>query len=179
MLVYHVVTDRDMAEGQRIIFDERNRSGVWQRVMARKDLVAEVYAHPERFPAPLEHHLDVAIRELAMEEVRAREFPHLPSRLAALYVSRTLGEAERWAEFFVRIGRPVFSIVEIRTDSECFVGDACNCFDGTPDHADNLARARRYWQNLPNEEGEPIWEMLAGGELTVVRIVRRIDRNIG
>lgn len=178
MITYHVVTDRPMVLGQKIIFDEEHHSGVYQRVMDRVELVRDVYAHPEKYPLPLEHHLDVAIRELAMEQVRKEKFPEYPSRMACLYVSRTLEESVRWAEFFSRIGRPTYSIVKLSIDGHCFVGDACNCFDGTPDLEDNLAKAEHYWLNLPNDEGEPIHEMLVDGIITVEEIVKEINANI-
>ena len=71
MTVYHVVTDRPMSVGQKIIFDENNHSGVYQRVMDKIDVVNEIYKNPENYQAnELEHHTSVALRELAMEEVR-------------------------------------------------------------------------------------------------------------
>lgn len=178
MFAYHVVTERPMTVGQQIAFDEHHHSGVYQRVMEREALVRDVYAHPEKYPLPLEHHLDVALRELAMEQVRQEKFPAYPSRMASLYVSQTLEEAKRWAEFFTRIGRPTFAIVKLRVEGRCFVGDACNCFDGTPDLAANLAKAEHYWCNLPNDEGEPIHEMLVDGVITVEEIIEEINANL-
>lgn len=178
MKVYHVVCDRPLQVGQRIIFDEENRSGVYQRVMALADTAADVLAHPEKYPLPLEHHLDVAIRELAMEQVRREHYPEYPSRMACLYVSREVGPAKQWAEYFASLGRPTYAVVELEVEGRCFVGDALNCFDGTPDQADNLARAERYWQNAPNEDGDPIWEMLVDGDIRVVRVIEEINANI-
>lgn len=179
MRVYHVVTERPMTVGQTIIFDDAHHSGVYQRVMALADTAEDVYAHPEKYPLPLEHHLDVALRELAMEQVRREKFPQYPSRMACLYVSRELEESKRWGEFFARIGRPTYAIVEMEVRGRCFVGNACNCFDGTPDRAANLAAAEHYWLNLPDRDGEePIWEMLVDGEIEVVRIVEEINANL-
>lgn len=178
MRVYHVVSDRPMEVGQVIRFDENNRSGVWQRVMALADTAADVLAHPEKYELPLEHHLDVAIRELAMEQVRQERYPQYPSRMACLYVSRELAPAKEWAAYFARLGRPTYAIAELEVEGRCFVGDAINCFDGTPDQADNLARAECYWSNAPNGEGEPIWEMLVDGDIRVVRIVEEINANV-
>ena len=178
MFAYHVVTERPMVLGQKIVFDADHHSGVYQRVMERESLVRDVYAHPEKYPLPLEHHLDVAIRELAMEQVRQEKFPQYPSRMASLYVSQTLEESKRWAEFFTRIGRPTYAIVKLKVEGRCFIGDACNCFDGTPDLADNLARAEHYWLKLPNADGEPIHEMLVDGVITVEEIVEEINANL-
>ena len=174
----HVVTDRPMTVGQYIIFDETHHSGVYARVMALADTAADVYAHPEKYPLPLKHHLDVALRELAMEEVRREKYPQYPSRMACLYVSRELEESRRWGEFFARIGRPTYAIVELKITGRIFVGNACNCFDGMPDKAANLAQSERYWQNLPNEEDGCIWEMLADGDIEVVRVVEEINANL-
>ena len=94
MLVYHVVTDRPMALGQRLRFDEGHCSGVCRRVQEKEAAVAAVYASPEQYRGvALEHHLAVALRELAMEEVRQEEYPDYPSRLRCLYASGTLAEA--------------------------------------------------------------------------------------
>lgn len=178
MRVYHVVCDRPLVVGQTIRFDESNRSGVYQRVMALTETAADVLAHPEKYELPLEHHLDVAIREMAMEQVRREHYPEYPSRMACLYVSRELEPAKQWAEYFARIGRPTYAVAEMEVEGRCFVGDALNCFDGTPDQADNLARAERYWQNAPNGEGDPIHELLVDGDIRVVRIVEEINANI-
>lgn len=178
MFVYHVVTERPMQVGQQIVFDEHHHSGVYQRVMEREALVQDVYAHPDQYPLPLEHHLDVAVRELAMEQVRREKFPHFPSRMASLYTSQTLEESRDWAAFFIRIGRPTYAIVKLRVEGRCFIGDACNCFDGTPDLADNLGKAEHYWRNLPNDEGRPIHEMLVDGLITVEEIVEEINANL-
>lgn len=175
---YHVVTDRPMTVGQHIIFDEDHHSGVYSRVMGLKDKAADVYAHPEKYTLPLEHHLDVALRELAMEEVRREKYPQYPSRMACLYVSRELEDSRRWGEFFARIGRPTYAIVELKISGRIFEGNACNCFDGTPDKVANLAKAERYWKNLPNEDNEYIYEMLADGDIEVVRIVEEINANL-
>ena len=79
---YHVVTERPMAVGQVICFDETHHSGVWQRVMEKAALVQDIYAHPQQYDSNrLEHHTAVALRELALEEVRKTDYPQFPSRL--------------------------------------------------------------------------------------------------
>ena len=210
MTVYHVVTDRPMSVGQKIIFDENNHSGVYQRVMDKIDVVNEIYKNPENYQAnELEHHTSVALRELAMEEVRKEElinkledstnFTNTHNvieqlsgvtdwtgeqtdkliRMSCLYVSRTYEEAERWGEFFARIGRPTYSIVELEVKGTYFIGDATKCFDGQTDKSINKELARLYWENPQREDNKnEVCEMLVDGEIMVLTIIKEINANI-
>lgn len=180
MYVYHVVTDRPMEEGQQIIFDETHHSGVYQRVYEKMDIVNDIYANPNKYKTEaLEHHISVAMRELALEEVRKKRYPTYPSRMACLYVTNKLEEADRWAEFFSRIGRPTYHIVKLEIKGNCFVGDATKCFDGQLNKQENLRLAELYWENSPNDtDRPPIIEMLVDGYIKVVEIIREINANI-
>ena len=101
MIVYHVVTDRPMRVVQTIFFYENNHSGVYHLVVDKIDAVNEIYKNPAHYQADtLEHHTSVALRELAMEEVRKEEYPFYPSRMCCLYVSNTYEEAVQWGDFF-------------------------------------------------------------------------------
>ena len=61
-----------MTPGRRIVFDENQHSGVYARVMARAREARDCCAHPRQ---KLNHPLMPALRELALEEVRQKEFP--------------------------------------------------------------------------------------------------------
>lgn len=176
--VYHVVTDRPMHLGQRIIFDETNHNGVYQRVKDQLAAVHDIYSNPSNYDAKtLEHHTRVALRELALEEVRKRSYPEYPSRLNCLYVSDCIEDAEKWAELFIDWGRPTYSIVKLRVRGNCFTGDANNCFYGDVKEAKNLLLAERYWKNLPNLQGKlPIKETLVDGHIEVIQIIKEINQ---
>ena len=180
MIAYHVVTDRPMHVGQRILFDEVHHSGVYQRVYDKADIVNNIYANPSEYDSDkLEHHTAVALRELALEEVRREKYPHYPSRLSCLYVSASYEEADNWGIFFARIGRPTYHIVKVSIRGSCFPGDATKCFRGQTDHQENLKLAEEYWKN-PADPANPsaICEMLVNGEITVVEIVKEINANL-
>ena len=82
MYVYHVVTDRPMYVGQEIIFDENHHSGVYQRVYEKIDIVNKIYANPSEYNADdLEHHTSVALRELALEEVRQKKISSISIKI--------------------------------------------------------------------------------------------------
>ena len=180
MIFYHVVSDRPKAVGQRFLLDAAHPNGVHDRVYAQRHVTEEIYAHPERYEsAALPHDVCVALRELAMECVRREKFPQYPSRMAALYVSESYEEAVRWAEYFVRIGRPTYCVAKVAVHGNCFRGDACNCFDGTVSEEENLRLAERYWQNAENDEGHaPITEVLVDGEIEIVEILQVFNANL-
>ena len=173
-IFYHVVTDKPMKVGQELIFDDNHHSGVYDRVYSYKEKVDDIYKNPEAYKnIELEHHLKVALRELAIEEVRKEKYPDYPSRLASLYVSNTLSEAEKWYNLFIELGRPTYAIVKVEVDGNIYIGDANNCFDGTIDKNKNLELAEKYWKYKENIEGkEPIVEILASGKIRVIEIVK-------
>ena len=120
-----------------------------------------------------DHHLKVALRELALEEVRIKKYPNYPSRLSSLYVSKTLEEAEKWYKLFIELGRPTYSIVKVEVDGNEFIGDAQNCFDGTKDKNKNMELAEYYWKNEGNFKGkDPIIEIIVDGKIKVIDIIK-------
>lgn len=180
MLVYHVVTDRPMYVGQHIVFDEEHHSGVYQRVYEKLDIVKDIYSNPKKYDEEtLEHHTSVALRELALEEVRQKKYPQYPSRMGCLYVSQTFEEAERWGDFFAQIGRPTYHIVKLEVEGNCFVGDATKCFKGCLSKEENLKLAEAYWEREADADNQQaVREMLVDGQITVVEIVKEINANI-
>lgn len=180
MYAYHVVTDRPMYVGQTITFDEEHHSCVYQRVQDKIEIVNDIYSNPSKYNAEnLEHHTSVALRELALEEVRQKRYPHYPSRMSCLYVSKTFEEADNWAKFFARIGRPTYHIIKLEIEGNCFVGDATKCFKGQVDKQENLKLAEAYWESkIDDTEPNVVCEMLVDGHITVVEIVKEINANI-
>lgn len=176
---YHVVTEKPMHLGQHILFDETHHSGVYQRVMAQSDRVRDIYKNPQRYKnAELEYPVIVALRELALEEVRREKYSHYPSRMSCLYVSETLQESEQWADYFVSVGRPTFQIVKVRITGNHFIGDAAKCFDATTSREENLKLAEKYWKNSENSPDEPpIQEFLVNGDIEIVEIMKEINKN--
>ena len=175
---YHVVTDKPMYLGQEIIFDNNHHSGVYNRVYELKNKVDDIYTNPDKYEGTeFDHHLKVALRELALEEVRQEKYPQYPSRLSSLYVSNTLDEANKWYDLFIELGRPTYQIVKVEVDGNVYVGDAHNCFEGTISKSKNLEMAEYYWSSKTNFKGkEPIVEILVDGKIKVVEIVRENEK---
>lgn len=180
MIAYHVVTDKPMHVGQQIIFDEEHHSGVYKRVYDKIDTVNDIYADSTKYGAEtLEYHTSVALRELALEEVRQKKYPQYPSRMGCLYVSKSFKEAENWGKLFVELGRPTYHIVKLDIKGNCFIGDATKCFKGQLSKEENLRLATLYWESsIDIEKEQAICEMLVDGQITVIEIVKEINANI-
>ncbi len=180
MFFYHVVSDKPKQVGQYFVLDEKHPNGVYDRVYAQMSTVEDIYRNPEKYRGvELPYNVGVALRELALEKVRKEKFPQYPSRMAALYVSKTYEEAERWGEYFARIGRLTYCVAKIEVSGNCYYGDAYKCFDGTISEEENLRLAEIYWLNGPNEDGhEPITEVLVNGDIKVVEILKEINANV-
>ena len=179
-IFYHVVTERPMELGQVIVFDKNNRSGVYNRVYELKDVVNEIYLNPSKYDeAKLDHHTKVALRELALEEVRRNDYPNYPSRLESLYVSKTIEEAQNWYNYFISLGRPTFQIVKVKVNGNSFTGDACNCFEGTVNKDDNIKLSKIYWSGKDNLLGQkPVYETIVSGKIEVIEIIKENDNLI-
>jgi hypothetical protein len=177
---YHVVTDTPMHPGQIIHFDEHHHNGVYQRVMDKLEIIRDIYAHPDHYDADtLEHHSAVALRELALEEVRKKHYSAYPSRLSCLYVSNDIEDAKKWGELFVTWGRPTYHVVKLNIYGNRFIADANNCFSPSLNRETNLSMAQRYWKNEPNLSGElPITEILVDGTIQIVDIIEQINKNV-
>jgi hypothetical protein len=174
--VYHVVTEKPMTLNQIIIFDNDHHSGMFNRVYERENIVKDIYANLNKYEnQTFDHHLKVAIRELAMEEVRKKDFPNYPSRLSSLYVCESLDDSMKWYNYFKKINRPTFGIVKLEIlEGKIFSGDANNCFDGTINKRQNIELARHYWSNLPNKKQLPVLkETIVDGKLKVIKIMKK------
>ena len=180
MYAYHVVTDRPLKVGQQLIFDEAHHNGVYQRVCEKINIVKDIYSNPANYNAEtLEHHTSVAMRELALEEIRKTKYPAYPSRMSCLYVSRTFEEADNWGKYFAKISHPTYNIVKLEIDGNCFCGDATKCFDAQLDEQENMRLADIYWKNESNDADDPpIVEMLVDGHIKVVEMIKEINANV-
>ena len=175
---YHVVTERPMHLGQIITFDNNNHSGVYNRVMDKLEIVKDIISNPDKYKqSELDHHTKVALRELALEQVRKEKYPNYPSRLESLYVSKNIEDAEMWANSFIAKDRQVFQIVKLKTDGNEFTGDAYNCFEGSIDEQQNILNSYNYWDNKDNNTGnKPIWETLINGNIEVIEIIKDFSK---
>ncbi|MBW8352098.1 DUF2441 domain-containing protein [Bacillus sp. IITD106] len=178
--LYHVVTEKPMVLGQIIIFDNDHYNGVYDRVMACKNILdgnKPIDDLSKFINLNLEYWTVRTYRELALEKVRKEKYPNYPSRMSCLYTSKTLSDAEMWANSFIKSGRKTYQIVKLRTNGKMFDGDAYNVFDGTDNAEENERNADDYWSNKPNKRGKKkLVETLIDGNIEVIEIVKELSK---
>ena len=163
---YHVVTERPMVLNQVIIFDESNTNGVGNRVqkvegLSNNSIENELDEMDKIILKDMARWSQISKREIALEEVRKKHYGTYPSRMASLYVSTSLDDAKKWAEYFISVGRNTYQIVELESSGNSFTGDAKNCWYESPSKEDSIIKANHYWQNKSNiHDEEPIYETI-------------------
>lgn len=60
--------------------------------------------------------------------------------------------------------------MKLKAKGRVFSGDACNCFDGVSNEAENISKARVYWENKTHNE-KPVIETIVDGEIIVEEII--------
>jgi len=177
---YHVVTEKPMHLGQVIIFDNEHENAVARRINKVKRIREKVVNSIDDMDdidkliyEDFEKWSNIADREIALEKIRKEEFSDYPSRMACLYVSTSLEDAEKWADYFISVGRSTYQIVELENDGNQFTGDAHNCWYECPSEDESYIRARHYWNRKPNLKNEaPIYETIIAGRIKVIKIIK-------
>ena len=110
-----------------------------------------------------------AIREVIVEMVRLQEYPHYPSRLSCLYVTKSYEDVLKWKAVFESYNRQILQIVKLRVNGNCFEGDGeLLPKDDGISFARKIEQARAYWQGNENNE---LSEILIDGIIEVVEII--------
>ncbi|MFC7688074.1 DUF2441 domain-containing protein [Ureibacillus sp. GCM10028918] len=185
--VYHIVTRNKMRLGQIIHFDENQYNTLYRFFFENE----QVNSKGEDFTQILQNHYtneglnldkanaDVvikylgqttrAIREVIVEMVRLKEFPHYPSRLSCLYAAKTYEDVLKWKKIFDSFNRKVLQIVKLKVVGNYFEGDEVLLpkEDGIS-FSKKIDQAREYWSDNKSNE---IPEILINGKIEVAEII--------
>lgn len=185
--VYHLVTRNKMHLGQTIHFESNERNTLYRFFFEKE----QMNTNGEDFFQILRGnysndglHLDKenadvvvnyagqtirAIREVIVEMVRLQEYPHYPSRLSCLYVTKSYEDVLKWKAVFESYNRQILQIVKLRVNGNCFEGDGeLLPKDDGISFARKIEQARAYWQGNENNE---LSELLVDGIIEVVEII--------
>lgn len=189
--VYHLVTRNKMQLGQILYFGQHEKNTLYrfffekeQRNIQGEDAFQILRnGHSETGLQLSKEDAEVVlsymgssvrgIREMIVEMVRLQEFPHYPSRLACLYVTKGYEDLLKWKKLFESYNRKILQIVKLRVDGNYFEGDGEQLpkEDGTS-FAKKIEQARNYWLNHDNAD---LAEMLVDGIIEVVEIIEEFE----
>ena len=189
--VYHLVTRNKMQLGQILHFGQHEKNTLYrfffekeQRNIQGEDAFQILRnGHSETGLQLAKEDAEVVlnymgssvrgIREMIVEMVRLQEFPHYPSRLACLYVTKSYEDLLKWKKVFESYNRKILQIVKLKVDGNYFEGDGERLpkEDGTS-FAKKMEQARSYWQNHSKAD---LAEMLVDGTIEVVEIIEEFE----
>ena len=187
LYVYHIVTRKRMALGQKFSFDKNQKNTLYHFFFEKEqlnskseDFVQILHGHYTNEGLKLDkENADVAykyveqtiraIREAIVEMVRLQEYPEYPSRLSCLYAAKSYQDALKWKKLFDSYHRRVLQIVKLRVIGAIFEGDGSLLpkEDGIP-FSRKMEQAREYWEGNINNE---LPELLINGKIEVVEII--------
>ena len=189
--VYHLVTRNKMQLGQIIHFDQHEKNTLYRFFFEKEQRNAQGEdafqilrkSHTEQGLQIAKEDADAvlnyvgssvrAIRETIVEMVRLEEFPHYPSRLACLYVTKSYDDLLKWKTVFDSFNRNVLQIVKLKVEGRCFEGDGelLPKEDGAS-FAKKIEQARNYWQS---HDKAALPEMLVDGRIEVIEILEEFE----
>ena len=95
-----------------------------------------------------------AFRELALEEIRLKYCPDLPSRLRCLYVCENKEDAINWVEILKRNNKQAKQILTLELTGTIFKGDGTSLLTLNRSYSDHLKFAKDYWNNSTGKQDE-------------------------
>ncbi len=195
LILYQVATDRNYKVGDKLIFDNNTPNGQFNRVFKHSfkldgkrpsDILFNIAGH--RFKklkknqlyelAHILEYYDVFVKELALEYVRASNFPNLPSRLHCMYLSINkdiaLQNIESMSKNLERNGSH-FQAIAVKLNGVIFKAGKFYMTRESESYEYYKEKAYEYWsqKDLKDEE---VKEILFVGEAEVVEILKEIKK---
>ena len=185
--VYHIVTNKKMEIGQKIILDDTTYNTLYTHFLEKsitneknEDIfqllgnydAATTLTLRQEDATVLKRYLGStvrAIREITTELVRVQQFPHYPSRLSCLYTTLSYEDLLKWVAIFESFNRTILQIVKLKVNGRFFEADASLLpkANGASFHQ-KMNEAYEYW-TVRNEDS--LKEVLVDGEIEVIEII--------
>ena len=185
--VYHVVTNKKMKVGQKLVFDNNEKNTLYQfffekeqrnsnqqnftLIITNNYINNQIQLNEEDSKVSMQYLEQTirAVRETIVEMVRLEHYPQYPSRLSCLYTTRTYADALEWKKIFDSFNRKVLQIVKLKVQGTYFEGDGnlLPSNDSLP-FDKKIEQAKTYW-NGNKENNLP--ELLVNGNIEVIDII--------
>lgn len=196
LILYQVATDRNYKVGDVLSFNNDVPNGQYNRVfntdfrLNDKRPSDEMYSVAKRrfkkfkskediySIAHILESYDVAIKEIALEEVRKEKFPNLPSRLHCMYLSINkdiaLANAESMRQSREKNGSH-FQVVAVKLNGTIFKAGKVYVFRESKSYQYYKEKANAYWQQKGLKD-EDVKEVLFEGKAEIVEILKEYKK---
>ncbi len=190
LILYHVATNRNYKIGDTIIFDENTITGQYKKAMDLTALHGSTrmcdYMYKicnSRFKrlskaetlevAKLLDQYDVAMRDLAIEQIRKTYYPDYPSRLHSMYLSETKDETlNNLYVMSKNTHKQTFQAIAVKLNGKIFrANSSSNISRLGQSYSYYLERAKEYWSQKSTGK---VLEILFEGTAEVVDIIEEI-----
>lgn len=191
LVLYQVATDRNYKVGDVITFNKEIPNGQHNRVFNRDFKLNNVRPSDEMYEvakrkfkkfkskediysiARILESYDVAVKELALEDVRKELFPNLPSRLHCMYLSLTkdiaLQNIKSMSESREKNGKH-FQAVAVKLSGKIFKAGKVYMSREAQSYGYYKEKAIEYWKQK-NLKDEDVKEVLFEGTAEIVEIL--------
>ncbi len=194
LILYQVATDQNYKVGDKLTFGE-DFNGQGRRVYGTKFNKNEKALHQIGFKYADSKNIfknkdiviemskalsesDFVLRELALEEVRVKKFPHLPSRLKCMFLSETKQTAlNNLQNFYDKKGfGSQYQAVAVKLNGELFYARSAMLVRDGLSYNQYREIAEKYWAQDQNSAGE-VREILFIGQAEIVEILGEKQKN--
>ena len=170
-IFYHANSNIKYNVGDILVFDENTTNKMYDAVyntsfmlnnmdanelMINKRRNKDMNLTTEEFQlvASTVNHSAFVLRELALEEIRLKYCPDLPSRLRCLYVCDKKEDAINWSEVLKRNNKQAKQILTLELNGTIFKGDGSMMFRVNKPYSEHLKTAKEYWNNSTGKTDE-------------------------
>lgn len=121
----------------------------------------------------LVRHLVAYIRELIWENVRMKEFPHLPSRQRCIWLIPNIAGVNYWINRMGITGE--YQILRVKVQGRLHVASESFLLGDSEPMEETIAKARRYWLGIIETPGTE--EILFEGRVKVMGLASNKERH--
>lgn len=182
-IIYHVVTQKPMFVGQKIVFGDKTNSlfdrvNCWEFLNDNGEDCLEIiqkrkfYEFSDSDKKTLRTFIyegAMISREYVLEQIRKEKYSDYPSRFKCLYCVREEKDAQIWIDVFNRMKRPILQLVKMKANGKIFDGDASKILRDARSLNHKIQLGEEYWLGA-KEDALP--ESLFEGEVEVVEILK-------
>lgn len=188
-IFYHLFSYEKIKAG-KIIETKSSKNGMWKRVyqndyalngqnthslinkVSKRKIFSFMGKEKLKKLSSIINNYDFALRELALESVRAEKFKKYPSRFSCIFVVESEKEALDWTSRLLW-QRPNCQLVKLKCSGKVFVGDSKFNKKDNFSYEKSLQIAEGFWSG--KESKTPQLELLFEGKAEIMEVIKELN----